>query len=74
VAIGPRLAPTTLLLVADRGVAGALENGGSLLRIELGQDAALAFGPSFWQRLKREYGSARFVRAPCKQPGPIVPR
>eukprot|EP00962_Isochrysis_galbana_P015316 scaffold4394_cov113-Isochrysis_galbana.AAC.22 len=72
VAIGPRLAPTTVLLIADRGVTGALENGGSLLRVELGQDAALAFGPSFWQRLRREYGSARFVRALRTRARPIA--
>jgi len=36
VARGNRIAPTAVLLVVDRGVAGALENGGSLLRVEVG--------------------------------------
>lgn len=54
--------PSTILIVADRGIAGALEAGSSFLTFPYVGDTVLFSLPGvFWSRLQREYGRKAFV-------------
>jgi hypothetical protein len=51
-----------ILIVADRGIPGALEAGSSFLSFPyVGESARLALPDVFWGRLQREYGRRAFV-------------
>jgi len=58
---GGGIAPNAIVVVADRGLQGSLESGGSLLKFLVGDDVMLALPPVFWGRLRREYGMKEFV-------------
>lgn len=51
------------IVVADRGLAGALEAGSSFLRFEVGDELQFQLPGIFWSRLQREYGKLRYVEA-----------
>ena len=55
--------PNAVLVVADRGIRGKLENGGSFLTFEVGDNARLRLPDVYWGRLRREYGRLRFVES-----------
>ena len=57
------VAADAVVLVAERGIAGSLESGGSFLKPIVGDDILLALPPVFWARLRREYGGGAYVRA-----------
>lgn len=52
----------SVLIVADRGIAGALEAGASFLSFDVaGPNVRLALPPSYWARLVQEYGRQSYV-------------
>ena len=51
----------TLLIVADRGIPGALEAGSALLSFQVGQNLKLNLPEIFFSRLVQEYGRRSFV-------------
>ena len=55
--------PNAVLMVADRGLKGKLEAGGSFLRYEVGDNVRLKVPDTFWGRLQREYGRIRYVES-----------
>lgn len=58
---GNVLDPNAVLMVASRGIPGKLENGGSYLRYEVGDNVKLLLPGVYWGRLQREYGKMRYV-------------
>lgn len=52
-----------LLLLADRGLAGRMDAGGTLFRFEAGAEVRLVLAQSFFAQLQREYGREGFVKA-----------
>jgi hypothetical protein len=57
-------APTssTILIVADRGIAGALDAGSSFITFPyIGDTVQFALPGVYWSRLQREYGRKNFV-------------
>ena len=51
-----------MLIVADRGIAGALDAGSSFLTFPfVGDQANFALPDVFWKRLQREYGRKAFI-------------
>ena len=55
--------PNAVLMVADRGLKGKLEAGGSFLRYEVGDNVRMQMPDAFWGRLQREYGRIRYVES-----------
>ena len=55
--------PSAVIVTADRGIKGALENGASYLTFDIGDSVRLALPDIFWSRLQREYGKRSFVEA-----------
>ena len=55
--------PNAVLIVADRGLKGKLEAGGSFLRYEVGDNVRLQVPDAFWGRLQREDGRIRYVES-----------
>lgn len=54
--------PSTILIIADRGISGALDAGSSFLTFPyLGDTVLFALPGVFWSRLQREYGRKAFV-------------
>lgn len=53
--------PNAVLVVADRGLRGKLEAGGTFLRFEVGDNVRLRMPDAWWGRLRREYGMQKFV-------------
>ena len=60
--LGPD-AGNNLLVLADRGIPGALESGSAYLTFSVGQNIQLALPDVFFARLKQEYGRRSFVEA-----------
>ena len=53
---------SSVIIVADRGIEGALEAGSSFLTFPVvGDNVQLYLPPVFWARLQREYGRRAFV-------------
>ena len=55
--------PDSLLLIADRGLEGALEAGSAFLSFEVGDNLGAALPPVFFGRLRQEYGRQKFISA-----------
>ena len=53
----------SLLIVGDRGIAGALEAGSAFLSFDVGSNLQLSLDPTFFGRLRQEYGRRSFVEA-----------
>jgi len=60
---GAGLDPNAVLVVADRGIKGALEAGSSFITFEVGDNVRLVLPDVFWGKLQREYGRRKFVEA-----------
>jgi len=57
-------APTTVLIVADRGIKGALEAGSSFLTFPfIGESVQFLLPGVYWSRLQRQYGRRSFVES-----------
>ena len=63
VSIGSTLDADAVIVVADRGLQGALQAGSSFLTYDIGERVQFALPPIFWTRLQREYGKAAYVDA-----------
>ena len=60
---GGQMDPRAVVLIADRGIPGALENGSSYLTFDIGDAVRFVLPDVFWARLQREYGKRTFVEA-----------
>tara|TARA_B110001452_G_scaffold263825_1_gene265852 strand:+ start:711 stop:1319 length:609 start_codon:yes stop_codon:yes gene_type:complete len=55
--------PNAVLMVADRGLRGKLEQaGGSFIRYEVGDNVRVRVPDSYWGRLQREYAKIDFIQ------------
>lgn len=55
---------SSVIIVADRGIEGALQAGSSFLTFPvIGDNVQLYLPPVFWARLQREYGRRAFVES-----------
>ena len=52
---------SSILLVGDRGIAGALEAGSAFLSFEVGDNVKVSLPDVFFARLRQEYGRRSFV-------------
>jgi len=52
-----------VIVIADRGLKGALAAGSSFLSYDIGERARFALPDIFWTRLQREYAKAAFVES-----------
>ena len=61
VASSSGLDPDAVIIIADRGLQGALQAGSSFITYDIGERVRFALPDIFWTRLQREYGKATFV-------------
>jgi hypothetical protein len=62
--LGVAAAPAdSILIVGDRGIAGALEAGSAFLTFEVGGNVRVSLPDIFFARLRQEYGRRSFVEA-----------
>ena len=60
---GSGLDADAVIVIADRGLKGALAAGSSFLSYDIGERARFALPDIFWTRLQREYAKAAFVES-----------